>query len=143
MFGKLALLASVELFVLIAAIFLLVYITKQQVSKWFTYSTVAIVITILAMMICTMCCVLCCRHCGQNRMQNECRFEEERCNKMMMFRMQNHEGGCPEEMMMHEGNCCKEKEGACEMKKECCEGKEGKMMKVDSSKKEVIIIKRK
>jgi len=133
MFCKLALLLSVELFVLIAAIFLLVYISKQQVSKWFTYGSVAIVITILGLMICSVCCAICCKRCGPERMEKECRIEEKRCNKMMMMKMQGE--GCSEGEMMSEGNCCKKKE-ACEMKKECeikkeacCKGKDGKVVK--------------
>ncbi len=151
MFGKLALLISVEMFVLIAAIFLLVYITKQQVSKWFTYGSFAIIITVLAMMVCTMCCVIC-GHCGQNRMERECHFENERCNKMMMMKM--HEGRC-EEMEGEDDDCemkknCEMKKECCEgkegmMKKECCEGKDGKMVKViiDSLPKKELNIKKK
>lgn len=130
MFCKLALLLSVELFVLIAAIFLLVYITKQQVSKWFTYGGAAIVITILGLMICSVCCAICCKGCGKNRMKKECRIEQKRCTRMMM------KGDCSEGKMMGEGNCCKKeaaceiKEEECEMKKEaCCKGKDGKVIK--------------
>lgn len=130
MICKLALLLSVELFVLIAAIFLLVYITKQQVSKWYSYGSVAIVITILGLMICSVCCAICCKGCGPNKMKKECRMEQRRCSKMMI------KDGCPEEMMMRGGNCykndeaCEMKEEACEMKKEaCCKGKDGKVIK--------------
>ncbi|MGQ0829145.1 MAG: hypothetical protein ACT4ON_12215 [Bacteroidota bacterium] len=145
MFCKLALLLSVELFVLIAAIFLLVYITKQQVSKWFTYGSVAIVITILGLMICSACCAICCRGCGPNKMKKECRVEAKRCTKMMM------RNGCSEGMMMREDNCCK-KEKACRMEEECemkteacCKGKDEKMIKVcikDSLPKKEVIIKK-
>lgn len=141
---KLALLLSVELFVLIAAIFLLVYISKQGVSKWFTYGTVAIIITVLMLMICSVCCAMCGAKCGPERMQKECRFEEEGCNKRMMFKM--CAAACQDEMRMTEGKCCKEEEEEeCEMKKEdCCKGKDRKVIKevvIDSLPKKEIIKK--
>ncbi len=118
---RLCALLSAELFVLIAAIFLLVYITKQQVSKWFTYSSVSIIIVMLMIMVCTICCAMCMRHCGPRGMERECRMEE-RCGPgpMMMHRMH---GGCPHEMM-GEGNCENEMK-ECDMKEEggdmpCC-----------------------
>ena len=111
---RLCALLSAELFVLIAAIFLLVYITKQQVSKWFTYSSVSIIIVMLMIMVCTICCAMCMRHCGPRGMERECRMEE-RCGPPPMM-MNGMHGGCPHEMM-GEGNSCKDMN-------ECEEGEE-------------------
>ena len=116
---RLCIALSVELFVLISAIFLLVYITKQQVSKWFTYSAVSIIIVMLMMMVCTLCCAMCMRHCGPGRMGMECRMEggmDERCGPPPMMMMHKMRGGCPHEMR-EEGECENEMEG-CEMKGE-------------------------
>ena len=111
---RLCALLSIELLVLIAAIFLLVYITKQQVSKWFTYGSVSIIIFMLMIMVCTVCCTLCMRHCGHRGMERECRMEE-RCGPPLMM-MHHMQGGCPHEMM-GEHNGCKDM-------KECEEGEE-------------------
>lgn len=153
MLFKLALILSVEMLVLIAAIFLLVYITKQQVSKWFTYGTSAILIALLAMMVCTMCCTMCMHHRKGMQMNRECVIRTEGCENGMM------ESGmrppCPPPMMMHGGNCCKEKEkGECEHRNNCESNEEcdmhekgmHKMMKVtieDSMPKKEIMIKKK
>lgn len=126
---RIALLLSVDMFLLIAAIFLLVYISKNQLSKWFTYGAVAIVITIITMMICSVCCSVCMRHCSQGAMQNECSYEENCPQQMMGHGMQM--GHCSK--MMGKGDCCKEMkeckmdrcedgdddDGECEEKKEC------------------------
>ena len=153
MFFKLALLLSVEMFVLVAAIFLLVYIIKSQVSKWFTYGAALIIIKVLIMMICTVFGAICIKHCSQNNQQKECRFEDNKCEKGMMFMRGHHE--CSEEMMQ-EGKCEHSMKG-CEMDKNCkgmkgCEemGMGGKSMckemiitNEDSLPKKQIIIKKK
>lgn len=122
---KLSLLLSVELLVLIAAIFLLVYITKQQVSKWFSYGAVSIIIVNILIMVCTVCCSMCMRHCGKKGMKKECRMEEQCGPGPMMFHKMH--GGCSEEMMMRSG--CSEKMmmrgGRCEKEMRECEEGEG------------------
>jgi len=69
-------LVSVELLVLIAGLFLMVYIAKQQLSKWYSYGSAAIVIFTLIMIICTCCTALCMRHCGDNKMNRECAIQK-------------------------------------------------------------------
>ena len=134
MIGKLPLLLSVELLVLIAGIFLLVYIAKQQVSKWYTYGTSLIVIFTVGMMICSVCCAVCMRHCGPQGMREECRMDEKcgpggmmhpgmrgECNHEMM-----REGKCEKEMM--EGDECEKGmmgKGGCEKDMKECEMKAG------------------
>lgn len=151
MLFKVALLLSVEMFVLVAAIFLLVYITKSQVSKWFTYSAAGIVISVLMMMVCTTFGAFCMKHCSQNNQQKECRFGDNKCEKGMMF-MRGHQE-CSEEMMQ-EGKC-EHSMKECEMNDDCkgkkgCEEMEGKSMckemiiiNDDSLPKKQIIIKKK
>ncbi len=155
-------LLSVELLVLIAALFLLVYIAKSQVSKWFTYGTVLIIITIIVMMVCTVCCAMCMRHCGPGPMPGECGMEQQ-CGPGgmmmhhggMMKRIMIRDGKCEEEMeegemrgeggemKCHEGagmKCCKEGED-----KDCCKKgmHDGKCMDKDSMQKKEVIIKKK
>ena len=147
-------LLSVELLVLIAAIFLLVYITKSQVSKWFTYSTALIIVVVILMMVCTVCCTMCMRHCGmEGGMRKECRMEMQMGGPEGMMMEHRMHGGCEHEGMgegecenemkeceMHEGGegkqCCKKgmHEEKC-MEKEMNEGKD--------SVKKVVIIKKK
>lgn len=111
-------LVSVELLVLIASLFLMVYIAKQQLSKWYSYGSAAIIIFTLIMIICTCCAALCMRHCGNNRMNRECDMQkgmhgeygmEEgmRMHKMMMMQRMNE--CCGEEKM----ECCKMMKDEC------------------------------
>lgn len=146
-------LLSVELLVLIAAIFLLVYIAKSQVSKWFTYSTALIIVVVICMMICTVCCSMCMRHCGMGGMQKECRME---------MRMDGDDMGCPKmhggckHAMMGESECkgemneCEGEIKECKMHeheggKDCCKkgGHEGKCMgeEMDGAGKDTVVKK--
>ena len=158
MIVKLGVLLSFEMFVLIAAIFLLVYITKATVSKWFTYASVTIIIVILMMMVCTLC-FGCMHHMRMGGMERECMEQGGPPHRMMMM----HHG------MMGKGNCeemekcegmegCKEMEG-CKDKEECedmpcckhamgmgkekCMEKEIIITKHDSMPKKEVIIKKK
>jgi hypothetical protein len=163
MIGKLGVLLSFEMFVLIAALFLLVYITKSQVSKWFTYASVTIVIVTILMMVCTLC--FGCMHHMRGGMERECMEQGGPPHRMMMM----HHG------MMGKGNCdgmekcegmegCKEMEGCkgmegCKDKEECedmpcckhgmgmgkekCMEKEIIITKHDSMPKKEVIIKKK
>jgi hypothetical protein len=152
MIGKLGVLLSFEMFVLIAALFLLVYITKSQASKWFTYASGAIVIVTILMMVCTFC-FAAMHHNRKGGMEREC-MEHGRPHPGMMM----HHGGCPEEGM---GRCeemegCKGMEG-CKEKEECedmpcckhgmgnekCMEKEIIITKHDSMPKKEVIIKKK
>jgi len=171
MIGKLPMLLSVELLVLIAALFLLVYITKSQVSKWFTYGTVLIIIFTLCLMICSVCGAVMMHHGGHGGMGGECRMEEQ-CGPGgmmmhqggMMKRIVIKNGECEDEMMENCGmkggdmKCCKEGEGMdcckkhggmkCDMEggdMNCCKKgmNEGKCMDKDSMQKKEIIIKKK
>lgn len=151
MFFKLALLLTLEMFVLVAAIFLLVYIIKSQVNKWFTYGVAVIIIKILIMMLCTFFGAICIHHCSKNNEQRECRFDGNRHEHDMMFKHGHQE--CSEEMM-EEGKCEHSMKG-CEMNEGCeekmdCEKMEGKSMckeiiitDKDSMPKKQVIIKRK
>ena len=152
MIGRLPLLLSVELLVLIAAIFLLVYITKQQVSKWFTYGTSLIIVFILFLMVCSVCCAICMRHCGPPRgMNGDCKMEQEcgpggmmhhGCMKRIIIR----DGKCAEDMeegeMNEEGGgdkpCCKKG-----MHEDQCMKKEMIVTEKDSIPKKEVIIKKK
>ncbi len=137
MFLKLALLLSVEMFVLVAAVFLLVYITKSQVNKWFTYGAVGIIISLLMMMTCSTFGAICMKHCSRNKEQKECRFEDNNNEKGMMFKHGHRE--CSEEMMQEDGKC-EHSMKDCEMKQEDCMRKSGcKGMEGKSIYKEVII----
>lgn len=151
MFFKVTLLLSVEMFVLVAAIFLLVYIIKAEVNKWFTYGAALIIIKILIMMVCTFFGAICIHHCSKNNEQRECRFDDNKCEQDMMFKRGHHE--CSEGMMQ-EGKC-EHSMKDCEMNQDCkgkmgCEEMEGKSMckeiiitDKDSLPKKQVIIKRK
>lgn len=137
MFFKLALLLSVEMFVLVAAIFLLVYIIKSQVSKWFTYGAAIIIIKVLIMMICTVFGAVCIKHCSQNNQQRECHFGDNKCEKGMMSMRGHH--GCSNEMMQEDK--CEHSMKGCEMDNKDCKGKKGcEEMEGKSMCKEMIII---
>ncbi|MES2838509.1 MAG: hypothetical protein V4667_13355 [Bacteroidota bacterium] len=113
---------SAQLLVLIAALFLLVYVTKQQVSKWFTYGSVAIIIVTLIMMICSLCCTLCMSHCSSNgAMNGNCGPNQNCGNEMMMCSPGgscSKMGGNPHMMMCKDGSSCEGMAG-CEDMSEC------------------------
>ena len=160
---------ALETLVLIASLFLLIYINKNQLSKWYRYAGIAIVVFIGGLMICTMGagCRMACHH----RMgMSECEMGGgQRMNMMFMHRGMGEcsEGmsGCEEERMecrrgfegrMHRGGCDMEMKGNCEMREKegCCEegmhkGKCEKEQKEcehkcspDSAKKEMMIKKK-
>ena len=141
MFFKLALLISVELFVLISAVFLLVYIIKQQVSKWFAYCSTVIVLSILVMMICTIFGAMCARHFNYNRIRNEYRYKENKCNEGEMAPYCSHG-------TIHESECS-EGMKECEMNDKCGSKEEKVIRKEviisdnDSLPKKTMIIKKK
>ncbi len=163
MIGKLPMLLSVELLVLIAALFLLVYITKSQVSKWFTYSTALIIIFTVCLMVCSVCGAVMMHHGGHGGMGGECRMEEQCGPGGMMM----HHGGMMKRIVIRDGECedgmnecemqgeggkmdCCKKHGDMKCDKEggdmdCCKKgmHEGKCMDKDSMPKREIIIKKK
>jgi len=95
------------------------YIAKQQLSKWYTYGSAAIVIFTLLLMTCTFCMACCMRH--EEGKMGEWGREEGMMRHYMMMRAM-HERGC--ERM---GECCGEERGECrgEEEEECCEMKKG------------------
>ena len=103
---------SVELLLLIATVFLMVYITKQQVSKWFTYGSRIILIGVILMMACTLCCAICMHHCGMHEMK-----PGKHHHKMMLM----HNGGHMSRMEQEDEGEEMEEMEACEINGEGCD----------------------
>jgi hypothetical protein len=142
---------AIETLVLIAAIFLYIHINKNQLSKWFRYAGIAIIVFVLGLILCSMlaCCRMCC-HRGMGGMERDGRGMGDGPRMEMMYMHQGMMGDCSEgrgecsegkRMFRHgrmghgrmgmgygshcmEGGSC-EMSGKCEMgeKEECCEGK--------------------
>lgn len=72
---KLNMILTVEIFVLIAAVFLLSYISRHQLNKWYRYTATGIVIFLGLIVLCTIVnafCISCCKRSGK-----ECKFNSE------------------------------------------------------------------
>lgn len=146
-----------ETLVLIAALFLLIYINKNQLSKWYRYAGIAIVIFVSGLILCSI--GAGCRMARHHKMAG-C---EMGGGMRMQMMMNGGMGGCCEQMMpgcgmgmgmmgcgmghgmrMHRGSwggeCCEKgkRGGRCEMEDEddCCEMKKGKCDKEDDEEKE-------
>jgi len=141
---KINFLLAFETLVLIAAIFLLLNIKKQEAGKWLTFIAYAIILFIVGLMICTTA-NGCCREGEERESCHGGKMEKVRMERemgmghhgMMMMRGCGMEQGCRMGMMrsgcmenrsccgMGGGmSCCKEMEEECEMEKEgkgdCC-----------------------
>ena len=124
MFFKLAILIAIQIFVLISAIFLMIYTNKQQAGKWYSYASGAIVIGILVMMICTTFgAVVVHKMQHDNRMMEHCGYHD---------RMMN--GNCE-----HHGMECEEGDEGCGMDEQCKHSCEKEMGEEHCMKKEIII----
>jgi hypothetical protein len=98
-----------QTFVLITALFLLIYINKNQLGKWYRGGAIAVIIFIICLMICTT--------------VNSCRMS---CNHGMEM-----QGVCPDpgrmkEMFMRKGSCETERGGAMDQREGCCEDAKSK-----------------
>lgn len=136
MLMKLNLILAVETLVLIASLFLLIHISKNQLSKWYRYAGIAIVVFVMGLMLCTM--VASCRMCGKNR-KSDCEMGSQRMKmKCMSAEMQSGccaqmmhgcngggmDCGSGKEMGMNSGSCGMNKSSCCMMGKSegCCDG---------------------
>ncbi|MBI2269624.1 MAG: hypothetical protein HYU69_04615 [Bacteroidetes bacterium] len=101
MLVKLNLALAFETLVLIAALFLLIYINKNQLSKWYRYAGIAIVVFIMGLMLCSV--AASCRMCGHKKMGG-CEMSGMGKHKRMMCMSATMQGGCCEQMMQGCGN---------------------------------------
>jgi hypothetical protein len=101
---------AIETFVLIAAIFLFIYIQKNELSKWFRYAGIAIIAFVLGLMLCSM--LACCRIACKQKME-------------MQYR---HDGFMRGECSEGRGECSEGRGECSEGRGECSEGRfEGRM----------------
>jgi ABC-type nickel/cobalt efflux system permease component RcnA len=143
---KLNLALAIETMVLIASLFLLIYINKNQLSRWFRYAGIAIVAFILGLMLCTVCCA-CRMHCKR---MNDCEMGHSDGARMHMNQGMGDccgqmASGCHDRergMSRHHGSCSMSMGNGCEMgaKEGCCEkmgkGKCGKEDDEDDEEEE-------
>jgi hypothetical protein len=129
---------SIQLLALTGALFLFVYIKKENMNKWFSFAAAAILGLVLLTMIASFVGAICMHCCEQSRRAHEGgeRREErmiirggmgegmemmERHHRMMEMKGEGMEcGECPEGACKEGMECCKEG-GKCEM-----DGKGGK-----------------
>jgi hypothetical protein len=162
-----AALFCLELLALTAAVFLFLYIKKENFNKWFSFAAAAIMGLVLLTMAASFVGAIC-MHCHGGK--EECREEKRmifrhemgRGMEMGMEGMNPHErvirieGDCPEGMegCKNMGECGKSGMEGCEMTKgcemECCKGKKDgqcdmKEMKENKMtiKKDTVIVKKK
>ena len=132
---KLNIALALEAFVLLSALFFLIYVNKNQLSKWYRYAGIAIIVFIIGLMLCTMCagCKMC-HHGGEGSEM------EGRHHMKMMYMDREMQEGCCDEMMegcerggmdcerrnmrMHHRSHGRNMEGCCEEmgRGDCCEG---------------------
>jgi hypothetical protein len=156
---RMSALFSIQLIALTAAIFLFLYIKKQDLNKWYSFASAAIIGLVLMSMAACFIGAVCMHCCGGHRGEGN---EEKRIiirggedgmgmgmrgehRRMMMHMGEGHGGAemncCPEMKGHGEMRGCEGMEGCegmkgCEM--ECCKGKEGHC---DMDGKKVIITK--
>lgn len=137
---KLNLAFAVETIALIASLFLLIYINKNQLSKWYRYAGISIFIFVIGLMLCTA--TSCFKMCGHGRKSGCEMGGGKQIHKMYMNKGMNSGGcdmmmqGCGNKMShcgkgmgMNDGSNCKmNKNSCCEMGSDdaCCEMSKGK-----------------
>ena len=139
---KLGMLVSVQLIALTCALFLCIYVKKNDSGKWYSFFSYAITSVILLMMVAAfvgMICMACCK-----RGCNEGGEEKRGHGYHQMWRGQ---GGCErgdENCGRCRQNCdddgeeCEGDEGSCNEESDC---EEGKSCKMPEGEKKIIIIK--